>query len=252
MPRPTTSHLLTLLSTRCQDVIFAAMLGLAEDAALQVEARALLPPQPGWRFPGFSNAYQDYEPSMEGHERWMHDDHVDCWTTMMTAHQQHCTCASAEVIAGLDHLSQMRTAVHYMLMAPLDDADQTIMLFAGWPVNWCDAPLDVIAIILTFRKVGRELQAGGASQHHGRGVVCRRQAAVSERHACVAPGQCAGSQLPTVTLLCFCISSHLKLCMQVWYYSSSCPCLMPLLVRICFTSATSASASACSALNVVS
>ena len=31
----------------------------------------------------------------------------------------------------------MRCGLHYMLMAPLDDADQTIMLFPGWPAQWC-------------------------------------------------------------------------------------------------------------------
>ncbi len=34
----------------CQDVIDAAMLGLSEDAALQVLGRALEPPASGWRF----------------------------------------------------------------------------------------------------------------------------------------------------------------------------------------------------------
>ena len=30
----------------------------------------------------------------------------------------------------------MRTALHYMLMSPLDDANQTIQLFGGWPGSW--------------------------------------------------------------------------------------------------------------------
>ena len=32
----------------------------------------------------------------------------------------------------------MRTAVHYMLMAPLDDANQSVVLFPTWPVDQWD------------------------------------------------------------------------------------------------------------------
>lgn len=83
----------------CQDVIDAAMLNMTDDAMKQVAGRAAVTSM--FRFPGFAGHMQDYEPS-------------------------------------LDHFSFMRTAMHYMLLAPLDDAKQGIVIFPTWPVDKWD------------------------------------------------------------------------------------------------------------------
>ena len=52
-----------------------------------------------FRFIGFAGHMQDYEPSE-------------------------------------DHFQFMRTGMHYMLMAPVDDAKQTVLLLPTWPQGW--------------------------------------------------------------------------------------------------------------------
>ena len=47
----------------CQDVVDAAMLNLTDEAMALVIERAQQPPAAGWRFGGFAQHYQDYEPS---------------------------------------------------------------------------------------------------------------------------------------------------------------------------------------------
>ena len=91
----------------CQGVIDAAMLGLTDDAAKQVSDRAAKPSTP-FRFQGFAGHHQDYEPSE-------------------------------------DHFSFMRTAMHYMLLAPLDDADQRVLLFPSWPTDRWDVHVKLMA-----------------------------------------------------------------------------------------------------------
>lgn len=89
----------------CQDVADAAMLNLSTDAASQVVGRATAPPMTSRdgaaRFKGFSQHYEDYSPAV-------------------------------------DHLSMMRIAMHEMLLGRLDDQNQTITLFPGWPVERWD------------------------------------------------------------------------------------------------------------------
>ena len=82
----------------CQDVVDAAMLGKADDAARMVADRAAHPQTP-FRFEGFAGNFQDFAPSS-------------------------------------DHFGFMRTAMHYMLVAPLDDALQRVILFPAWPADW--------------------------------------------------------------------------------------------------------------------
>jgi len=81
----------------CQDVIDAAMLNFTDDAAKMVAQRAGATSE--FRFTGYAGHNQDYEPS-------------------------------------LDHFSFMRTAMHYMLLGPLDDAKQSMLLFPTWPTKW--------------------------------------------------------------------------------------------------------------------
>eukprot|EP00041_Stephanoeca_diplocostata_P024736 m.635485 g.635485 ORF g.635485 m.635485 type:complete len:147 (+) comp22585_c1_seq4:211-651(+) len=64
----------------------------------QVTQRAAAAPASGYRFPGFAAHYQDYEPS-------------------------------------LDHFAFMRTAVNYMLLTPLDNDQQGVLLFPTWPTD---------------------------------------------------------------------------------------------------------------------
>ena len=68
------------------------MLNLSADANAQLVQRAAQPPAAGFRFGGFAVHYQDYEPS-------------------------------------LDHFAFMRTGLDYMLMSPLDDEKQSMLLF---------------------------------------------------------------------------------------------------------------------------
>eukprot|EP00658_Telonema_sp_P-2_P011199 TRINITY_DN14256_c0_g2_i1.p1 TRINITY_DN14256_c0_g2~~TRINITY_DN14256_c0_g2_i1.p1 ORF type:complete len:882 (+),score=184.58 TRINITY_DN14256_c0_g2_i1:195-2840(+) len=82
----------------CQDVIQAAMLNLTDEAASQLAARAAAPPATGFRFPGFAQHYQDFEPS-------------------------------------LDHFGFMRTALDYMLVSPVDDAERRLLVFPTFPTD---------------------------------------------------------------------------------------------------------------------
>lgn len=81
------------------------MLNLSTDAANQVVGRATSLPLKSLdgmsRFGGYSQHYEDYSPAV-------------------------------------DHLSGMRIAVHEMLMGRLDDAQQTITVFPGWPADVWD------------------------------------------------------------------------------------------------------------------
>jgi hypothetical protein len=89
----------------CQDLTDAAMLNLSTDAANQVVGRATAPPLRSLdglsRFGGYSQHYEDYSPAV-------------------------------------DHLSGMRIALHEMLMGRLDDVQQTITVFPGWPADVWD------------------------------------------------------------------------------------------------------------------
>merc|ERR1719240_805106 len=67
---------------------------MTDEAAQLVAQRANSTSE--FRFPGFAGHMQDYEPS-------------------------------------LDHFSFMRTAMHYMLLSPLDDENQSVLLFPTWP-----------------------------------------------------------------------------------------------------------------------
>ena len=82
----------------CQDLIQAAMLNFTNDAAAQVAARAATADHGGFRFAGFAGHYQDFMPS-------------------------------------LDHYGFMRTGLDYMLMATLDDAKGSILLFPAFPTD---------------------------------------------------------------------------------------------------------------------
>jgi Domain of unknown function (DUF5703) len=90
----------------CQDVIFAAMLNLTSEAASQVAQRAAVAPASGFRFPGFAQHYQDFEPS-------------------------------------LDHFNFMRTAMHYMLLQPLESG--IVQLFPTWPTQTWDVSFKLFA-----------------------------------------------------------------------------------------------------------
>lgn len=81
----------------CQGIIDAAMLNQTEDAKSQVVSRAAVTSM--FRFRGFAGHMQDYEPS-------------------------------------LDHFAFMRTGMHYMLLQPVDDAKQSVLLFPAWPAEW--------------------------------------------------------------------------------------------------------------------
>jgi len=96
----------------CQDIIWAAMLGESEDAANQVQERATQGPDPQFRFPGFASKYQDQAPT-------------------------------------LDHFSWMRTAMQYMLLSPLDDERQRVVLFPAWPTDKWDVTFKLHAPLNT-------------------------------------------------------------------------------------------------------
>eukprot|EP01121_Diplochlamys_sp_Union-15-3_P008096 TRINITY_DN2122_c0_g1_i1.p1 TRINITY_DN2122_c0_g1~~TRINITY_DN2122_c0_g1_i1.p1 ORF type:complete len:765 (+),score=128.25 TRINITY_DN2122_c0_g1_i1:101-2395(+) len=85
----------------CQDLMNAAFLGLADEATSQVIERAKTAPAKGYRFPGFMPAFQDSQPSA-------------------------------------DHLSNMNTALSLMLLQPLDDKQNKIVLFPAWPCKQWD------------------------------------------------------------------------------------------------------------------
>jgi hypothetical protein len=46
------------------------------------------------------------------------------------------SCQVQDYEPSADHFSFMRTAMHYMLLAPLDDARQRVLLFPAWPSTW--------------------------------------------------------------------------------------------------------------------
>jgi hypothetical protein len=129
----------------CQDVIDAAMLNMTSEAASQVLERAQQGPATGWRFPGFAQHYQDYEPCTRI---------VAC----VAGSQLRLVCVCG---VALDHFSFMRTAMHYMLISPLDDANQTVQLFPTWPVTEWDVSFKLWAPLNTTIEascVGGELQ----------------------------------------------------------------------------------------------
>jgi hypothetical protein len=66
-----------------------------------MEERIAIGSAESFRFPGFAEHFQDYEPS-------------------------------------LDHFSTLRTAVNYMLLSPLHDGSGQVMLFPGFPSDVWD------------------------------------------------------------------------------------------------------------------
>jgi hypothetical protein len=84
-----------------QGLLNAALLGRAKKASTDTLARAQTAPAKGYRFPGFAQHEQDYEPSE-------------------------------------DHLANMNTALQLMLMSPADDGleDGGALLFPAWPCSW--------------------------------------------------------------------------------------------------------------------
>ena len=82
-------------------MINAALLGLAKPASEFTLQRALTGPAQGFRFPAFMPMWQEYEPS-EG------------------------------------HLSNMNTALQFMLLSPADDGLDSggALLFLAWPCAW--------------------------------------------------------------------------------------------------------------------
>jgi len=94
----------------CQDVVDAAMLGLTQDASAMVRERAQATSQ--YRFSGFAQKYQDYSPSA-------------------------------------DHFGFMRTSMHYMLLSPLDDTSNGMLLFPAWPVLEWDVEFKLHAPLQT-------------------------------------------------------------------------------------------------------
>lgn len=82
-----------------QNVMDAALLGLAIDAQELLIERAAKPAPEGYRFTAFGRQMQDWHPS-------------------------------------LDHYSVMRNGLIYALLQPLDDADDGMLLFPAWPCEW--------------------------------------------------------------------------------------------------------------------
>jgi len=82
----------------CQDIMNAALLGLTTETMSQVVDRANTGPATGYRFPGFMPHFQDYEPSS-------------------------------------DHLSNMNTALQWMLVQGDDTSSNNILMFPAWPCN---------------------------------------------------------------------------------------------------------------------
>lgn len=81
----------------CQDVIDAAMLNLTQETVTLMEDRVLrLGHGKYFRFLGFGNGYQDYEP-------------------------------------GMDHFSTLQIAANMMLLTPLDDGAGGFLVFPGFP-----------------------------------------------------------------------------------------------------------------------
>ena len=97
----------TRLPLFIQDVTNAAMLNESTDAALNIVMRANAATQISadgvhQRFAGFAAHYEDYQPAV-------------------------------------DQLSMMRIALHEMLLGRLDDENETLLLFPGFPANVWDA-----------------------------------------------------------------------------------------------------------------
>lgn len=82
-----------------QNVMDAAMMGLAAEASRLVAARAALGPARGYRFPVFAPHLEDYAPSE-------------------------------------DHYAVMSNALTYMLIQTLDDEAQSVLLLPAWPCEW--------------------------------------------------------------------------------------------------------------------
>jgi len=79
----------------CQDLMNSALLGMTDETVNQVVSRATVGPAAGYRFPGFMPHFQDYEPSS-------------------------------------DHLSNMNTALQWMLVQG-NDQNNDVILFPAWP-----------------------------------------------------------------------------------------------------------------------
>jgi hypothetical protein len=94
----------------CQDVVDAAMLNMTAEAASMVAQRATQTSE--FRWSGYAGHNQDYEPSE-------------------------------------DHFGFMRTAMHYMLLSPLDDAKQSVLLFPTWPTDKWDVDIKLHAPLQT-------------------------------------------------------------------------------------------------------
>lgn len=84
-----------------QGVMNAALLGDAQTARAQILARANSPSATGYRFQGFAPHKQDYEPSA-------------------------------------DQLSNMNSALNWMLLQPADDGfiNGSAIAFGAWPCSW--------------------------------------------------------------------------------------------------------------------
>ncbi|KAF4652351.1 hypothetical protein FOL47_011137 [Perkinsus chesapeaki] len=82
-----------------QNVMDAALIGLASEAERMVIERASYRPARGYRFPVFAPHLQDYAPSG-------------------------------------DHYAVMNNAIVYMLLQPMDDELQNMILFPAWPCHW--------------------------------------------------------------------------------------------------------------------
>ncbi|KAF4653744.1 hypothetical protein FOZ61_008730 [Perkinsus olseni] len=82
-----------------QNVMDAALLGLAMEAKEMLIARAAYGPPKGYRFSAFGQQLQDWHPS-------------------------------------LDHYSVMRNALTYMLLQPVDNSEGDMLLFPAWPCDW--------------------------------------------------------------------------------------------------------------------
>ena len=114
----------------CSDLIQAAMLNMTDDAANQLAVRAAAGPAAGFRFGGFAKHYQDYEPSSD-HFGFMRTGR-SCLFSPSAPARLKFWIASARF-----HLRTRFwwTGLNFMLMAPLDDAARSILLFPTWPTD---------------------------------------------------------------------------------------------------------------------
>lgn len=82
----------------CQDILDAALLGMTQEAVQQLVARVTAAPAKGYRFPAFSQHYQDYPPSA-------------------------------------DHLANAKSALQWMLLQPGNGTE--VLLLPAWPcADW--------------------------------------------------------------------------------------------------------------------